>query len=299
MIIAITGASGLIGTALTELLEAEGHVVQRLVRRPVRDRQREIHWDPVAGQIDSAALAGVDGVVNLAGENLAARRWTESFKQEILDSRVRGTQLLCDALAGLEARPRVLVSASATGYYGDRGEEIVDEASAPGVGFLADVCQQWEAATQRARDAGIRVVNMRFGVVLSPRGGALGQMLTPFKLGIGGVIGSGRQYLSWITLDDVISAIWFALKTETLAGPVNAITPDPVTNREFTKTLGSVLGRPTVLPLPAIAARAAFGEMANEMLLSGVRAQPRALLGAGFDFKFPELRPALEHLLAS
>lgn len=298
MIIAVTGSTGLVGTALVGALEAEGHVVQRVVRRPVRDDQHEIQWDPAAGQIDSAAFSGVDAVVHLAGEGLAAHRWTVSFKEEIRDSRVRGTRLLCEALGGLANKPGVLVSASAVGYYGDRGEEVVDESSAPGKGFLADVCQQWEAATQPARDAGIRVVNLRLGVVLSPQGGALAQMLTPFKLGLGGVIGSGRQFLSWIAIDDLVSAIQFMLGIESLVGPVNATAPNPVTNREFTKTLGRVLNRPTVFPMPAFAARLAFGEMADEMLLSGVRAAPCVLTEAGFAFEFPELETALQQLIA-
>lgn len=297
MIVAITGSTGLVGAALVEALEAEGHVVRRLVRREVRDPQHEIRWDPDAGQIDVAALEGVDAVVHLAGESLAGHRWTADFKQKILASRVRGTRLLCDALARLATKPAVLVSASAVGYYGDRGDEVVDESSLPGKGFLADVCQQWEAATQPARAAGVRVVNLRLGVVLSPKGGALAQMLTPFKLGVGGVIGSGRQVLSWISLDDLVSTIRFSLKTAALAGPVNAVAPQPVTNRDFTKTLGKVLGRPTIFPMPAFAARLAFGEMADEMLLGGVRVEPRALRGAGFEFEYPELEAALRHLL--
>jgi uncharacterized protein len=299
MIVAITGSSGLVGTALVDALEGEGNLVRRLVRRPVRDGKHEIQWDPAAGRIDAAALAGIDAVIHLAGVNLAAQRWTESFKAEIRDSRVRGTQLLCDALAGLSTKPGVLVSASAVGYYGDSGDKTVDETSPPGSGFLADLCREWEAVTQPVRDSGIRVVNLRLGVVLSLRGGALAQMLTPFKLGVGGAIGSGRQYFSWITLDDLVSAIGFALRTAALSGPVNAVAPQPVTNREFTKTLGRVLGRPTVLPMPAFAARLAFGEMADEMLLSGVRVEPRVLLTSGFKFQFPELEPALRHLLAA
>jgi uncharacterized protein len=299
MIIAITGSTGLVGTALVETLEAEGNLVRRLVRRPVRDEEHEIRWDPAAAQIDAAALEGVDAVVHLAGESLAAHRWTESFKAEIRNSRVRGTQLLCNALAGLGTRPGVLVSASAVGYYGDRGDELVGESSSPGKGFLADVCREWEAATQAARDAGIRVVNLRLGVVLSPKGGALAQMLTPFKLGVGGAIGSGRQYFSWIALDDLVSAIGFVLRTAAMSGPVNAVAPQPVTNREFTKTLGRVLGRPTVLPMPAFAARLAFGEMADEMLLSGARVEPRALLASGFKFQYPELESALRYVLAN
>jgi uncharacterized protein (TIGR01777 family) len=297
MIVTVTGSSGLVGTALVEALEADGHFVRRLVRRPPRDPQREFVWNPKNGQIDVAALDGAHGVVHLAGESLAGHRWTESFKQEIRDSRVRGTQVLCDALAGLATKPAVLVSTSAVGYYGDRGDEVVDESSPPGNGFLADVCREWEAATKSAGDAGIRVVNQRLGVVLSLNGGALAQMLTPFKLGVGGVIGSGHQFWSWISLDDLISAIKFLLKTAALSGPVNVVAPQAVTNREFTKTLGKVLGRPAILPMPAFAARLAFGEMANEMLLGGVRVEPRALTVAGFEFQWPQLEPALKHLI--
>jgi uncharacterized protein (TIGR01777 family) len=299
MIIAITGSTGLVGTALVDALDADGHFVRRLVRRTPRDLQREFVRDPKTGQIDVAAVDGADAVVHLAGESLVARRWTESFKQEIRDSRVRGTQLLCKTLAGLATRPAILVSTSAVGYYGDRGDEIIDESSPPGHTFLAEVCREWEAATQPARDAGIRVVNQRLGVVLSVQGGALAEMLTPFKLGVGGVIGSGRQYLSWIALDDLVSAIKFMLTTATLSGPVNAVAPRAVTNREFTKALGKVLGRHTILPMPAFAARLAFGEMADEMLLGGVRVQPRVLSVAGFEFAFPELETALRHLLCA
>jgi uncharacterized protein (TIGR01777 family) len=298
MIIAVTGSSGLVGTALVSALEADGHLVRRLVRRPVREGEHEIRWDPTAGTIDAAELGGVDAVVHLAGENIAAHRWTESFKAKILDSRVQSTRLLCRTLAGLASKPAVLVSASATGYYGDRGDERVDESAPPGRGFLAEVCQQWEAETHAARDANVRVVNLRLGVVLSRDGGALASMLVPFRLGLGGVIGSGRQYLSWIELDDLVRVIQFALDAAALAGPVNAVAPESVTNQEFTKTLGRVLHRPTALPMPAFVARLAFGEMADEMLLSGVRVMPRALFSAAFTFQFPQLEPALRHALA-
>jgi uncharacterized protein (TIGR01777 family) len=248
--------------------------------------------------IDAAELAGVDAVVHLAGENIAAQRWTEAFKKRFLDSRLRGTHLLCQTLAGLASKPAVLVSASATGYYGDRGAEPVDESSPPGRGFLADVCQQWEVATHPARDANIRIVNLRIGVVLSRDGGALNKMLTPFRLGLGGVIGSGQQYLSWIALDDLVSAIQHALSAAAMSGPVNAVAPGAVTNREFTKTLGRVLKRPTIFAMPAFAARLAFGEMADEMLLSGARVEPRALSAAGFEFTHSQLEPTLRHILA-
>jgi uncharacterized protein (TIGR01777 family) len=296
MNIAITGSSGLVGTALIDVLKADGHLMRQLVRRPAGDDD-EIYWDPAAGTIESAKLRGIDAIVHLAGENLAAHRWTEAAKARIRDSRILGTRLLCQTLARLPTRPSVLVSASAIGYYGDRGEEQVDESSPPGRGFLAELCQKWEAETHVARDADIRVVNLRLGVVLSPEGGALAKMLTPFKLGVGGVIGSGRQYLSWITLDDAVRVIQFALAAAAVCGPVNAVAPRPVTNLEFTKTLGRVLGRPTVFPMPAFAARLAFGEMANEMLLSGVRVEPRALSTAGFEFRYPQLEPALRSML--
>jgi len=297
MIIAITGSSGLVGTALVAALEASGDRVRRLVRREVRDPLREALWDPAGGRIDAAALEGIEAVVHLAGENIAAQRWADAFKRKLIESRIPPTRMLCEALAGLQTKPRVLCSASATGYYGDRGEVPVDESSPPGQGFLAEACQPWEAATGPAREAGIRTVNLRIGVVLSRQGGALKKMLTPFRLGLGGVIGSGRQYMSWIALDDLVGAILFALSHESLAGPVNMVAPHPVTNHEFTKTLGRVLGRPTVFPMPAFAARLAFGEMADELLLSGARVEPRALTSAGFQFQYPQLEPALRHVL--
>jgi uncharacterized protein len=297
MIIAVTGSTGMVGSALVPALERDGHLVRRMVRREVRHAEREIHWDPAAGRIDSQELNGVDSVVHLAGEGIAEHRWSDDFKRKILESRRQGTGLLCTALAGLDMKPSVLVSASATGYYGNRGDETVDESSPSGSGFLAEVCREWEAATQSARDAGIRVVNLRIGPVLSAEGGALAKMLPPFRAGLGGVVGSGKQYLSWIALDDLAAVIQFALKTAQLSGPVNAVTPGAVTNFEFTKTLGKVLGRPTIFPMPAFAARLAFGEMADEMLLGGVRVEPRALTAAGFEFAYPQLEPALRHLL--
>jgi uncharacterized protein len=297
MIVAITGSSGLVGSALCHALEGDGHLVRPVVRRAARAEKNEIRWDPEAGTIDAAEFATVDAVVHLAGENIAARRWTTRFKLRILDSRVRGTELLCKTLAGLSSKPTVLVSASAIGYYGSRGEELLDESAAAGQDFLADVCRQWEAATHPARDADIRVVNLRIGFVLSKGGGGLAKMLTPFRLGLGGVIGNGGQYMSWIALDDLVRAIQFAVSAAALAGPANAVAPAPVTNREFTKTLGHVLGRPTIFPMPAFAARLAFGEMANELLLASARVQPRALANAGFHFEYAQLEPALRHVL--
>jgi uncharacterized protein (TIGR01777 family) len=297
MIVAVSGSSGMVGSQLVAALEAQGDLVRRLVRHEVRDAEREIRWDPDAGEIDAAELNGIDAVVHLAGENIAGRRWSEAFKRRILESRVRGTTLLATTLANLDMKPSVLVCASATGFYGPHGDEVVDESTTAGSGFLADVCRQWETATVPAREAGIRVVNLRIGPVLSPKGGALAKMLTPFRMGVGGVVGSGRQYFSWIELDDLVSAILFALKDDSLSGPVNAVAPDAVTNYEFTKTLGRVLGRPTIFPVPAFAARLAFGEMADEMLLGGVRVAPLALESAGFQFAHPTLEPALKHLL--
>jgi uncharacterized protein (TIGR01777 family) len=297
MIIAITGSSGLVGSTLVDALESDGHLVRPIVRRAANASKHEIRWDPAAGMIDATDLANVDAVVHLAGENIAAHRWTASFKNKIVTSRVRGTTLLCETLVGLASKPTVLVSASAIGYYGNRGDELLDECATAGRGFLADVCQQWEAATHTARDANIRVVNLRIGFVLTRHGGGLAKMLKPFRLGLGGIIGSGNQFISWIELNDLVRVIKFALSAAVLNGPVNAVAPMPVTNREFTKTLGRVLRRPTVFPMPAFAARAAFGEMADEMLLASTRVEPRALSSVGFDFENPRLEPALRHLL--
>jgi uncharacterized protein (TIGR01777 family) len=297
MIIAVTGSSGMVGSRLVSALESRGDLVRRLVRHEVQDAEREIAWNPDAGQIDAAELNGVDAVVHLAGENIAGRRWSDDFKRRILESRTKGTRLLAETLAGLEMKPSVLVSASAIGYYGSRGDEEVDELAPSGNGFLAEVCREWEAATEPAHDAEIRVVKLRIGPVLSSDGGALAKMLPPFKMGLGGVIGSGRQYFSWITLDDLVGAIQFALDNGNIVGPVNAVTPHPVTNREFTKTLGRVLGRPTIFPMPAFAARLAFGEMADEMLIGGVRVAPHELIKTEFPFAYPELEPALQHLI--
>lgn len=298
MIIAVSGSTGLIGTALVEALEGDGHLVRRLVRREARPGGTEIEWDPSAGKLDASALEGVDGVVHLAGENLAGKRWTPQFKQRILESRTLGTTLLCETLAKLNDKPEVLCSASAIGYYGDRGDELVDESSPPGKGFLAEVCGAWEEATDPARDANIRVINLRIGVVLSEKGGALASMRTPFSLGLGGPIGSGRQYLSWIALEDLVAIIREALVAKAMMGPVNAVAPQPVTNREFAQSLAKALGRPALVPMPAFAARLAFGEMADEMLLGGARVDPRVLRNLGFRYRFPNLEEALRAILS-
>ncbi len=295
MHVLITGATGMVGSALAPLLTTGGHQVTKLVRKS--PQAGEALWEPSKGTIDQAALDTCNAVVHLAGDNIAEGRWNAAKKARILESRVQGTRVLCESLARLAAPPKVLVSASAIGYYGSRGDQWLDEQSSAGEGFLADVCQQWEAATQPARDAGIRVVNVRFGVILSPKGGALSKMLFPFKMGGGGTIGSGKQYWSWITLDDVVGAIHHALLTDSLAGPVNVVSPHPVTNHEFTKTLGRVLHRPTIIPMPAFAARLALGEMADELLLASQRVKPTQLQASDYSFRHAELEPALRALL--
>jgi hypothetical protein len=279
------------------LLALEGHGVTRLVRAAARPDGPTFLWDPTSGRIDLRALEGIEAVVHLAGENIAAGRWTPERKAQIRKSRVQGTRLLAETLARLAKPPRVLVCASAMGYYGDRGDEILREDSPPGTGFLAELCQAWEAASEPAARAGVRVVKLRIGIVLSARGGALARMLLPFRLGLGGRIGSGRQYMSWIALDEVIQVILHALTTPALVGPTNTATPNPVTNLEFTRTLGRVLRRPTFFPLPAFAARLAFGEMADELLLASARLEPARLLASGYTFRYPELEGALRKVL--
>jgi len=295
MKVAVTGASGLIGSALVPFLRTAGHEVLSLVRRaPVA--ADEVGWDPARGEIDRLALEGIDGVVHLSGENVAAGRWTAARKARLRESRVGPTRLLAETLASLARRPRVLVSASAVGLYGDRGEEWVTESSPPADDFLGRLSVAWEAATGPAARAGIRVVNLRTGIVLTPAGGALGKMLLPFRLGLGGVLGSGRQYVSWVAMDDEVGAIRHVLEREDVAGPVNAVAPRPVTNAELTKTLGRVLSRPTLVPAPAFALRLALGEMA-EALLASTRVRPERLVATGYRFLFPELEPALRHVL--
>ena len=296
MNILVTGARGLIGGALFPFLTTDGHRVLRLVRSKAGSGTGDVAWDPAAGTIDRAALRGLDAVVHLAGENIFGR-WTARKKARIHDSRGRATRLLCESLAQLSPPLRVLVCASAVGYYGDRGAEILREESAPGNSFLAEVCREWEAATQAVTDAGIRVVNLRFGMVLTPAGGALATMLLPFRLGLGGRFGSGRQFMSWITLDDLLEVVRHALTIEALRGPVNAVAPNPVTNLEFTRTLGRVLSCPTLFPVPGFAAHFVLGEMADELLLASARVEPARLLATGFRFRFPELEGALRHLL--
>jgi uncharacterized protein (TIGR01777 family) len=291
MKIAVTGSSGLIGSALVKVLAAARHEVIPL-KWPAQ-------FNPEANTIDLSALARVEAVVHLAGESIASGRWTAARKQRILDSRVKGTKLVAEGISGMDRPPQVLVSASAIGYYGDRGTEVLREESAPGVGFLPDVCRQWEAATESVKRKGVRVVQLRTGLVLSSSGGAMAKMLLPFKLGAGGKIGSGNQYWSWISLNDVCSAINHCIQSTSLNGPVNIVAPSPVTNFEFTKTLGRVLGRPTVVPMPAFAARLVLGEMANELLLASARVEPAKLKASGYSFRHTEIEPTLRHLLTS
>jgi uncharacterized protein (TIGR01777 family) len=247
--------------------------------------------------VDAVSLEGLDAFVHLAGENIAAGRWTAARKEAIRNSRVMGTRLLCDALAGLSRPPKTLLCASAIGYYGDRWEDTLTEESPAGKGFLPEVCREWEAAAEPAAKKGIRVVHLRFGVVLTPAGGALARMLPPFRAGLGGTLGSGRQYVSWVALDDLPGIVLHALTREELRGPVNAVAPRPVTNREFTEALGKILSRPTFFPVPALALRVAFGEMADALLLASARVFPRRLEETGYRFRFPELHAALRHLL--
>ncbi len=293
----ISGASGFLGSALVELLRDDGHEVMRLVRRAT-GKNDEVSWDPAAGKLDPADLAGADAVVHLAGESLASGRWTAEKKRRIEASRVAGTRLLAGALAALDEPPRVLVSASAIGFYGDRGDEWLDEASSPGEDFLSEVCGKWEAAAEAARVAGIRVVHPRIGMVVDPAGGALAKMLTPFRLGLGGVVGDGRQWVSWITRHDLVRVLRHALLRDDLEGPLNAVAPAPVRNVELTKALGQALGRPTFLPVPAFGVRLAFGEMADELLLASTRVASRRLVDSGFDFRHPELAAAFRELLS-
>jgi uncharacterized protein (TIGR01777 family) len=292
--ILVSGSSGLIGAALIPALKSSGYEITCLVRGTASSRD-QIQWDP-AQPLVPESVSGFDAVVHLAGESIVGR-WTEAKKRRIRESRVKGTLRLAEALAQAPQRPRVLISASAIGYYGDRGEETLREDSASGSGFLPEVCREWEDATEPATKAGIRTAQMRFGLVLSRHGGALQKMLPPFRLGVGGNMGSGRQWWSWVDIDDLVGAVQHVIKTETLRGPVNVVGPSPVTNAEFTKTLASVLSRPAILPMPAFAARLVFGQMGDELLLASQRVEPAKLLASGYVFQKPDLRLALSAIL--
>ncbi len=295
MKVLVSGARGLVGSALVPELERSGHIVTRLTRSESAPGEA-IRWDPSAGSMDVSQLEGTQAVVHLAGENIQDR-WTPQKKARIRESRVRGTRLLAESLARLSEKPEVMVCASASGYYGNRGNELLTEESAPGSMFLSEVCREWEAAADPARQAGIRVVNTRFGIVLSPREGALGRTLPVFKLGAGGRLGSGRQWWSWVAIDDVVGAILHSLNTDSLSGPVNVASPNPLTNAEYTQILGRVLERPTLFLVPAPALRLALGQVADELLLVSFRMEPAKLKETGYNFRYPELEGALRHLL--
>ena len=297
MKILVSGSHGLVGKALTRSLTDDSHEVLRLVRREHNLGSAEVEWYPDQGRIDAAHLEGIEAVVHLAGDNIAAGRWTTQKKRTIRESRVQGTALLSEALASLSRPPSVFISASAIGFYGNRGDESLTEKSRPGDDFLAKVCIDWEAATQTAVEKGIRTVHSRFGVILDAHEGALAKMLAPFRAGIGGKVGNGKQWMSWIALDDVVGALKFMLEDKTISGPVNVVAPNPVTNEEFTKTLARALSRPAIFPMPAFAARLAFGEMADALVLSSQRVDPTVLQDNGFLFSWPTLEPALKQIL--
>jgi uncharacterized protein (TIGR01777 family) len=295
--VAISGASGLLGSALADSLRADGHRVLRFVRGGITGDD-QIGWDPDAGRIDAPALEGIDAVVHLAGESIGEHKWTPDQKRRIHDSRTKGTAVLAAAVASREQKPRVFVSASAVGYYGDRGDEILTEDSAPGEGFLAGVCRDWEDETRPAADAGVRTVNVRTGIVLARHGGALKQMLLPFRLGLGGKQGSGKQWMSWIAIDDHIAALRCAIDDERLRGAVDFTAPNPVTNADFAHALGRALHRPTVLPTPMFPLKLRYGaELVDALLLAGQRVLPARLEAIGFPFRYPVLAPALEAIL--
>ncbi len=298
MKILISGASGLIGTHLIPTLKAKGHEVYRLVRKTPKSAD-EIQWDAEKGfSVDGQTkLENFDAVIHLAGDSIAAENWSAEKKKRIRESRSVGTRVLVDALKKTKVAPKIFISASAAGFYGDRKDEILTEESPKGKGFLPDVCDEWESEARRATDFGARVVLPRIGVVLSKDGGALAKMLTPFKLGVGGVVGSGKQFMPWIALDDLLRVFHFALENEEIKGAFNTVAPQAVTNEEFTKTLGKVLNRPTILPIPEFAIKLLFGEMGESLLLQGQKMVPKRLEEMGFEFQYPNLEDALKHAL--
>jgi hypothetical protein len=296
MKVAITGSSGLIGNALTESLRADGHSVLSMVRGRTGADESMLHWDPTRGELDPKGLGGVDAVVHLAGAGILDKRWTDARKKELLDSRVLSTTLLAETLASISSPPRVLLSGSAIGFYGDRGNQACNETAGPGTDFLAELCVAWEAATQPAKTAGVRVVHLRTGLVQSVDGGMLKKTLPLYKLGLGGRLGSGKQWWSWISVEDEVGAIRFLLEGE-LAGPVNLTAPEPVTNLEYTRTLGAVLGRPTLIPTPMLGPRLLFGSEATQSIIESQRVIPRVLEDAGYQFAYPTLEAALRALL--
>jgi hypothetical protein len=296
MKILVSGSHGLVGKALIASLTSDGHEIVCLVRSKPSGAA-EVEWDPNQGRIDAANLEGLDAVVHLAGESIASSRWSDEKKRAIRESRVKGTALLSEALSKLSRPPAVFLSASAIGYYGNRGDELLTEKSLPGNDFLADVCVEWENATKPAIEKGIRTVHARFGIILDAKEGALAKMLTPFRMGIGGRIGGGKQWMSWIAIEDVVNGLKFLIGDGTVSGPLNFTAPNPVTNAEFTKTLGRVLSKPTFFPVPEFGVKLAFGEMGEALLLGSQRVKPDVLEQKGFGFTYPTLGSALKHLL--
>lgn len=301
MNIAITGATGLVGTSLTNYLKSKGHNV-KIITRKKENSGNSVFWDINNKIIESEKLENLDAIVHLAGENIAGKnpiqgRWTKERKQEILGSRVKGTKFLSDVITKLSNPPKVFVCASAIGFYGDRNNESLNETSSKGSGFLSDVCQAWENSTQNVKDKGIRTVNTRFGVILSKDGGALKTMLLPFQMGVGGIVGDGKQYMSWIDIDDITGAIEHVILNKNIEGVVNFVAPKAVTNYEYTKALGNALNRPTVFPIPKIAINLLFGEMGDELLLSSQKVEPEVLLKTNYKFKYPEIHQSLNHIL--
>ena len=296
MKILLTGASGLVGKLLIPVLKKDDHQIVRLVRSKDQANENTVYWSPLSGEIEVDRLRHIDAVIHLAGEPIMGR-WTDKKKECIRQSRADATHFLCKQLVQLTPVPRTLIAASAIGYYGNRPDAWVDEDAPSGTGFLPEVCSAWEEATESARKGGIRVVNLRIGIVLSPDGGALAKMLTPFRLGMGGKIGDGKQYMSWLMLEELIGMIQFALRTESLSGPVNAVAPNPVTNLEMTRILGRLVHRPTIFAVPSLAVRILFGEMGIDLLLAGARVKPVRLSEAGYEFKHPDLEHALGQVL--
>ncbi|MEO7454978.1 MAG: TIGR01777 family oxidoreductase [Gemmatimonadaceae bacterium] len=294
--VAVSGATGMIGSALVSRLREQGHTVRRLVRSQGAGEPEDIHWHPSANELDARVLEGVDAIVHLAGEPIA-QRWTSRAKHDIRASRIQGTSLIASAVTQMQRKPQVVVSGSAIGIYGDRGDELLDESSAPGTDFLAGIGREWESSAAPVASAGVRLVLIRSGIVLSADGGALGKMLPPFRLGAGGPMGSGRQWMSWITLADHLRAIEHSILTPSLRGPVNLVAPNPVRNADFAHALGHALGRPAIIPLPAFALELMFGEMAKATILAGQRVAPGALGASGFTFAHPTLPEALEAVL--
>ena len=294
--IGITGSSGFIGNHLTHYLKEKGVQVFSLVRRKGLPDSANIYWNPTKKEIDKEKLEGLTALIHLAGENISSQRWTPSQKQKILDSRIQGTSFLAETIASLKSPPEVFISVSAIGYYGNRGNETLTESSEKGNGFLSDVCQSWEESAAPAKRAGIRVVHPRFGLVLSTEVGALAKMIPPFRLGLGGRLGNGFQYMSWVTLDDLVQALYQLLTHQEISGPVNITTPNPVINLEFTQQLGKALHRFTIAPVPALILKLVMGEMADELLLSSTRVLPEKLIQSGYHFEYPDIESAFHHL---